>query len=317
LSDPGVVRAFADKVRNDRRLVALYLLTVADIRGTSPKVWNAWKAKLLEDLFRLTRRLLNPGTVPAENTLQARQERALVKLRAYAIAEDAPRKLWDKLDDSYFLRHDEQDIVWHTRFLNYCVDTPVPIVKARLSPIGEGLQVMIYAPDEKSLFARICGFFQSINFSIVEAKIYTTRHGYALDSFQVMDPVGAISHYRDLISYIEHELQAQLRTHGALPEPSKGRLSRQVKYVTMTPEVHIRPDEKGAYYYLNVVAADRPGLLYRIARVLNNYGINLYTAKIHTLGERAEDTFLVNGDALRDTKKVVRLETELMQELQP
>ena len=179
LSDPDVIRAFADRVRNDRRLVALYLLTAADIRGTSPKVWNAWKAKLLEDLFRTTRRLLNPGTVPAENTLHARQERALVKLRAYAIADDAPRKLWDRLDDSYFLRHDEQDIVWHTRLLNYRVDTPVPIVKARLSPIGEGLQVMIYAPDEKSLFARICGFFQSISFSIVEAKIYTTRHGYA------------------------------------------------------------------------------------------------------------------------------------------
>ena len=317
LSDADVIRAFADKVRNDRRLVALYLLTVADIRGTSPKVWNAWKAKLLEDLFRSTRRLLNPGTIPAENTLQARQERALVKLRAYAIPEDAPRKLWDKLDDSYFLRHDEQDIVWHTRLLNYRVDTPVPIVKARLSPIGEGLQVMIYAPDEKSLFARICGFFQSISFSIVEAKIYTTRHGYALDSFQVMDPARATSHYRDLISYIEHELETQLRAHGELPAPSKGRLSRQVKYVPMTPEVHIRPDEKGAYYYLNVVAGDRPGLLYRIARVLDDHGINLYTAKINTLGERAEDTFLVSGDALRDTKKVVRLETELVQELQP
>ena len=316
LSDPDVIRAFAGKVGNDRRLVALYLLTVADIRGTSPKVWNAWKAKLIEDLFRSTRRLLNPGTIPAENTLQARQERALAKLRAYAIPEDAPRKLWHKLDDSYFLRHDEQDIVWHTRLLNYRVDTPVPVVKARLSPIGEGLQVMIYAPDEKSLFARICGFFQSVNFSIVEAKIYTTRHGYALDSFQVMDPVRATSHYRDLISYIEHELETQLRAHGELPAPSKGRLSRQVKYVPMTPEVHIRPDEKGAYYYLNIVAGDRPGLLYRIARLLDDHGINLYTAKINTLGERAEDTFLVSGDALRDTKKVVRLETELVRELQ-
>ncbi len=317
LSDPDVIRAFADKVRDYRRLVALYLLTVADIRGTSPKVWNAWKAKLLEDLFRSTRRLLNPGTAPAENTLQARQERALVKLRAYAIADDAPRRFWDKLDDSYFLRHDEQDIVWHTRLLNYRVDTPGPIIKARLSPIGEGLQVMIYAPDEKSLFARICGFFQSISFSIAEAKIYTTRHAYALDSFQVMDPARATSHYRDLISYIEHELETQLRAHGELPAPSRGRLSRQVRYVPMTPEVHIRPDEKGAYYYLNVVAGDRPGLLYRIARVLDNYGINLYTAKINTLGERAEDTFLVSGEILRDTKAVVRLETELVQELQP
>jgi [protein-PII] uridylyltransferase len=315
LSEPAVIRAFADKVGSDRRLVALYLLTVADIRGTSPKVWNAWKAKLLEDLFRAARQLLNPS-VPAENTLLARQERALVKLRAYAIADAAARRLWAKLDDSYFLRHDEQDIVWHTRLLNYRVETAVPIVQARLSPAGEGLQVMIYAPDEKSLFARISGFFQSVNFSIAEAKIYTTRHGYALDTFQVMDPARGTSHYRDLISYIEHELQSQLRAHGPLPEPFKGRASRQVKYVPITPEVHIRPDEKGAYYYLNVVAADRPGLLYRIARLLDNYGINLYTAKINTLGERAEDTFLVDGEALRNAKQVLRLETELVQELQ-
>ena len=191
------------------------------------------------------------------------------------------------------------------------------MVKARLSPLGEGLQVMIYTRDEKSLFARICGFFQSISFNIVEAKIYTTKHGYALDSFQVMDPAKEASHYRDLISYIEHELSAQLRAHGALPPPSRGRLSRQVKYVPMTPEVHIRPDEKGAYYYLSVVAGDRPGLLYRIARVLDGHGINLYTAKINTLGERAEDTFLVTGDALQDTKKVVQLEAELAHELQP
>ncbi|HEX4985010.1 MAG TPA: [protein-PII] uridylyltransferase [Burkholderiales bacterium] len=316
LSDPDVIRAFADKVRTDRRLVALYLLTVADIRGTSPKVWNAWKGKLLEDLFRSTRRLLNPGAAPAENTLQARQERALAKLRAYAIPDEAARRLWEKLDDSYFLRHDEQEIVWHTRLLNHRVDTPQPIVRARLSPVGEGLQVMIYAPDERSLFARICGFFQGISFSVVEAKIYTTRHGYALDTFQVLDPAHATSHYRDMISYVEHELEAQLRAHGTLPEPASGRLSRRVKHVSMTPEVEIRPDEKGAYYYLNVVAGDRPGLLYRIARVLDSYDVNLYTAKINTLGERAEDTFLVNGSALHDTKKVVRLETELVQQLQ-
>ncbi|MGQ0579380.1 MAG: [protein-PII] uridylyltransferase [Betaproteobacteria bacterium] len=317
LFDPDVIGAFAAKAGDDRHLVALYLLTVADIRGTSPKVWNAWKGQLLEDLFRATRRLLNPAAVPAENTLQARQERVLEKLRAYAIPEGSQRGLWTQLDDSYFLRHDEQDIVWHTRLLNYRVNPPEPVIKARLSPIGEGLQVMIYSRDEKSLFARICGFFQSINFSIVEAKIYTTRHGYALDSFQVMDPAGATLHYRDLISYVEHELEGRLRAHGPLPSPSAGRMSRQVRYVPITPEVHIRPDEKGAYYYLNVTAGDRPGLLYRIARVLDSNGIDVHTAKINTLGERAEDSFLVTGEVLHDSKRVVRLETELVHELQP
>ncbi|HWA13328.1 MAG TPA: [protein-PII] uridylyltransferase [Burkholderiales bacterium] len=317
LSDPDVIRAFAARMKDDRHLVALYLLTVADIRGTSPKVWNAWKGKLLEDLFRATRRLLNPAAVPAENTLQARQERALGKLRAYAIAADAHKELWSRLDDSYFLRHDETEIVWHTRALYSRVNTAEPIVRARLSPLGEGLQVMIYTPDEKSLFARICGFFQGISFSVVEAKIYTTRHNYALDSFQVMDPARETQHYRDLMAYIEHELAAQLRAHAALPAPVNGRLSRQVKYVSITPQVHIRPDEKGAYHYLSVVAGDRPGLLYRIARVLDDHGIALYNAKVNTLGERAEDTFLVAGDALRDTRKVVELESELAHALQP
>ncbi|MGH8676905.1 MAG: [protein-PII] uridylyltransferase, partial [Burkholderiales bacterium] len=154
-------------------------------------------------------------------------------------------------------------------------------------------------------------------FSIVEAKIYTTRHGYALDTFQVMDPSRATLHYRDVISYIEHELSDRLKQGGPLQPPSTGRLSRQLKNFPITPEVHLRPDERGAYHYLNLVAGDRPGLLYRVACVLVKYGISVYTAKINTLGERAEDTFLVSGDALKNTRSTVRLETELVHELQP
>jgi [protein-PII] uridylyltransferase len=317
LSDPDVIAAFVETVRTDRRLVALYLLTVADIRGTSPKVWNAWKAKLLEDLFRLARQRLAPGTASAENTLQAKQARVAERLRAYAIPEQAHLSLWRELDDSYFMRHDEQEIAWHTRVLNYRVMTRSAVVKARLSPIGEGLQVMIYCPDEKSLFARICGFFATTNFSIAEARIYTTRHGYALDTFQVLDPSKATSHYRDLISYIEHELTARLQAHGPLPPPTRGRLSRRVLNFPITPEVQIRPDEKGQYHYLSIIAGDRPGLLYRVARVLDQYGVSVRTAKINTLGERAEDSFLVSGEALNDAKTIVRVEAELVQELHP
>jgi [protein-PII] uridylyltransferase len=315
LSDPDVIAAFVDRVKTGRRLNALYLLTVADIRGTSPRVWNAWKAKLLEDLFHAARRRLSPEPGAAENTLQAKQARVLARLRAYAIPPDTHLGLWKNLDDSYFLRHDEHEIAWHTRLLNYRVSPGTPIVKARLSPVGEGLQVMIYSPDEKSLFGRICGFFASINFSIVEAKIYTTRHGYALDSFQVMDPTRTAAHYRDLISYIEHELAVRLKEHGPLPEPGRARLSRRLRNFPITPEVLIRPDEKGAYHYLSIVAGDRPGLLYRVARVLDSYGVDVHTAKINTLGERVEDSFLISGEALDDPKTVVKLEAELVQEL--
>jgi [protein-PII] uridylyltransferase len=315
ISDPDVVRAFAERVGDERRLTALYLLTVADIRGTSPKVWNAWKAKLLEDLYRLTRRLLAGQGASLENSVQSRQEEAQAKLRLYALPEQAHEKLWAQLDTAYFLRHDPQEIAWHTRLLYYRVDTPRPIVKARISPAGEGLQVMVYVPDQKELFARICSFFEGISYDIHDAKVYTTRHGYALDTFQVQDPDNSRPRYRDIMSYIEYELVERLLHKTPLPALPQPRLSRQLRHFPISPEVNIQPDDRGTYQVLSVIAGDRPGLLSRIARTLTTYDINLHTAKVNTLGARAEDVFLITGAVLHDPKRVVRFEADLVEQL--
>ncbi|MBI2314062.1 MAG: [protein-PII] uridylyltransferase [Betaproteobacteria bacterium] len=317
LSNMEVISAFAQKVGSDRRLAALYLLTVADIRGTSPKIWNAWKGKLLEDLFWATRRMLSGAQGTAAGLVETRQSKVLDLLRLYAIPSHAHERLWSQLDTAYFLRHDAQEIAWHTRLLNYRVNTPDPVIKARLSPAGEGVQVLIYTPDQKDLFARICSFFERIGFSIIEAKIYTTRHGYALDSFLVMEAGGESTQYRDLLSFIEYELAERLRKQTPLEPPLQGRVSRQLKHFPITPEVLIRPDERGNYHILSIVAGDRPGLLSRIARALVKYGVNLESAKIVTLGARAEDTFLISGEALADSKAVIRLESDLLEALQP
>jgi [protein-PII] uridylyltransferase len=315
LSDPDVIREFARVVGTERRLVALYLLTVADIRGTSPKVWNAWKGKLLEDLFRLTRRILRGASVGYDQDVQAKQSEALRLLRLYALSDTAGEALWRELDVAYFLRHEPQEIAWQTRTLHYRVNTDRPVVKARLSPIGEGLQVMIYAKDEPDLFARICGYFESINYSIVDAKIHTTRHGYALDTFLVLG-TGTSHHYRDMMGLIEHELAERLERRTPLGPPARGRVSRQLKHFPITPEVHIRPDEKGQYSLVSITAGDRPGLLYGIARVFNQYHVDLHTAKIVTLGERAEDVFVVSGEVLAKPKTVLQLEQDLLAALQ-
>ena len=315
VDDPEVARAFAATVGDERRLVALYLLTVADIRGTSPKVWNGWKAKLLEDLFRLARRVLS-GEAPALDTAVAeKQAEAARLLRLYAMSDAVKDRFWASLDTTYFLRHDAQEIAWQTRNLHYRVDTKVPVVRARLAPFGEGLQVMIYTPDREALFARICGYFEHAHFNIVEAKIHTTRNGYALDSFLVMGK-GPGSHYRDLMSLIETGLTAELQSNAPLPPPGSGRVSSRVRHFPISPAVEIRPDERGAYHSLNIVASDRPGLLYRVARRLTEHRLNLYSAKINTLGDRAEDVFLVSGAALGNSKEVLRLEQELLAELQ-
>lgn len=317
LSDPRVVSDFATLVGTDRRLVALYLLTVADIRGTSPKVWNAWKAKLLEDLFRSTRKALGGSPETLAGSVQDRKDRVRVKLQAYTMAPGVEEKLWARLGDGYFLRHDPGEIAWHTRQLFHRVESREPVVRARLSPIGEGLEVMIYVPDQKLLFARICSFFERLGYNIVEARIYTTRDGYALDSFLVMDPGGtARSHYRDVISYVEHELAESLRAGGPLPAAARGRVSRQLKAFPLTPEITVRPDERGQFHYLNLIAGDRPGLLSMVARTLAEYGIDVQTAKINTLGSRAEDVFLLKGDSLRDGRMVIRLETDLIHQLE-
>jgi [protein-PII] uridylyltransferase len=311
LADPDVVRRFAEVVGTERRLIALYLLTVADIRGTSPKVWNAWKGKLLEDLFRYARRILRGAAVDLEQDVQAKQAEALRLLRLYALSDTAKDALWAELDVAYFLRHDASEIAWQTRTLHYRFKSDVPVVKARLSSVGEGVQVMIYCPDQPELFARICGYFESIQFNIVDAKIHTTRHGYALDTFQIL-AAGHDPDYRSSIARIEHELAELLTKKNPLPVAGQKRLSRQLRHFPIQPEVSIRPDDKGQFHVLSVTAGDRPGLLYGIAKVLSRYDVNLHTAKITTLGERAEDVFLIGGNSLNRPRVVVDLETDLL-----
>ncbi|WP_281915393.1 [protein-PII] uridylyltransferase [Caldimonas thermodepolymerans] len=313
LSDPQVIENFAAIVGNERYLTALYLLTVADIRGTSPKVWNAWKGKLLEDLYRLTLRALG-GTRPnLDAEIEARKQEALQDLALRSQLPGTQEALWKTLEVSYFARHEAGDIAWHARSLWRHVQTQQPIVKARPSPVGEGLQVLVYAPDRADLFARICGYFDGAGFSILDAKIHTTRAGYALDTFQVVSPY--TDHHRDLVALVETQLVQALEDTGPLPEPSRGRLSRRVKSFPVQPRVMLRPDERAQRWLLSVSASDRTGLLYSIARVLAKYRVNLQLAKVTTLGERVEDTFLIDGPALAQARTQLELESDLLDAL--
>jgi [protein-PII] uridylyltransferase len=311
LSDPDVIAAFAKLIGSERRLTALYLLTVADIRGTSPKVWNAWKGKLLEDLYRLTLRALGGARPNLDAEIEATKLEARLLLNLASLPATAEVPLWRTLQLSYFTRHEAGDIAWHTRALIDLVDTPSPVVRARVSPLGEGLQVLVYAPDRQDLFARTCGYFDSAGFNILDAKVHTTTGGYALDTFLVVSP-HFDTPYRDLIAYVETQLTLALKATGPLPEPSRGRISRRVKSFPVTPRVTLRPDERAQHWLLGVSASDRSGLLYAISRVLANHNINLQLAKITTLGERVEDTFLIDGSALQQNKLQLQIESEML-----
>jgi [protein-PII] uridylyltransferase len=314
LSDTDVIATFAKRMGNERYLTALYLFTVADIRGTSPKVWNAWKGKLLEDLYRLTLRVLGGHVADPHVEIEARKREALIQMALHAMPFEAHKPLWDTVDVSYFMHHDANDIAWHTRQLSRHVNSGKTIVRARLSPLGEGLQVLVYTPDQADLFARICGYFDQRGFSILDARVHTAYNHYALDTFQVIAQAMP-NLYQELTSMVETELHNAILQTGPLPPPSRGRVSRRVKSFPITPRINLQPDEKGQRWLLNISASDRVGLLYSVARVLARHKVNLQLAKINTLGERVDDTFLIDGPELQENKAQIEIETELLDAL--
>ncbi|MBU3996836.1 MAG: [protein-PII] uridylyltransferase [Gammaproteobacteria bacterium] len=314
LSDPDIIAAFAKRMGNERYLSALYLFTVADIRGTSPKVWNAWKGKLLEDLYRLTLRVLGGHAADPHAEVESRKREALIQLALHALPFEAHKALWDTFDVGYFMRHDAADIAWHTRQLSRYVNSGKSVVRSRLSPLGEGLQVLVYTPDRPDLFARICGYFDQGGFSILDARVHTAYNHYALDTFQVIAQ-GMTEHYQELTSMVESELSRTIAEDGPLPPPGRGRVSRRAKSFPIAPRVTLRPDEKGQRWLLNISASDRVGLLYCVARVLAKHQINLQLAKINTLGERVDDTFLIEGPELQHNRAQIDIETELLEAL--
>jgi [protein-PII] uridylyltransferase len=320
LTDPEVITRFAHQMGDARHLTALYLLTVADIRGTSPKVWNAWKGKLLQDLYHTTLRALGGAKPNPQADSEARKQDARQRLALMTADRGIEEPLWATLDTRYFLRHEAGDIAWHARALHKQLDAKSAVVRARPSPVGEGLQVMVYAPDAHELFARICGYFDKAAFSILDARVHTSSRGYALDTFQVVsDQVDhqAPAAYRDLIALVETQLREALESSTPMPDPSQARPSRRVRSFPVTPRVSLRPDERAQRWLLSVSTSDRAGLLYAVARVLARNQINLQLAKISTLGERVEDTFLVDGPALRNARAQLRIESELLDAVGP
>ncbi|MGB4811005.1 MAG: [protein-PII] uridylyltransferase [Methylophilaceae bacterium] len=317
LSDPSVIEYFAQFVKNERRLTALYLLTVADIRGTSPIVWNAWKARLLENLFHETKYALANQTAYAQQAISLRKLEAENKLKRYGLSTNAYEPLWAQFGAHYFIRHESDEIAWHSRLLTPHLNSLKSIVRARLSPNGDGIQVMIYAKDRQDLFACICNFFDRMSYSIVEAKIYTTGHDYALDTFIVLDQSGKSVSYSGLLKFIEQQLSKKIDSNIALDAPLKGRISRQVKHMPIETQISIVEDLDQNRHKLDIIANDRPGLLARLARILLILKVELHNAKINTLGNRAEDSFIISGfrDQKLDSQTVLALKMAIKAEI--
>ncbi|HAJ72216.1 MAG TPA: [protein-PII] uridylyltransferase [Methylophilaceae bacterium] len=295
LSDPEIINQFAKFVHNEYRLTALYLLTVADIRGTSPNVWNAWKARLLESLYFQTLNVIKTQETDLRTQIEQRKQEARGKLDKFGIQPDSISKLWEHFGEPYFVRFDNDEIAWQSRLLMPHQHTDKPIIRARLSPNGDGIQVMIYVKDRHDIFARICHFFDSMHYNIAQAKIYTTQNGYALDSFIILEQTTKLVSYNGLLSLIEENLTSILIANQALADPIQGRVNRQVKHMPIKTNVKISSEANSGFHQLEIIANDRPGLLAQIAHQFLLFDIELHNAKINTLGNRVEDSFIISA----------------------
>ena len=312
IADPAVINEFARMVGTEKRLLALYLLTVADIRGTSPKVWNNWKARLLEQLFRATRRVFTAlGTDTVFDALADRLVEARRLLALYAVDVDRAEKFWRSLDSVYLQRHSADEIAWHARNLFFRLDTDKPVVRTRLMPSGEGLQIMVYVKDRAELFSRTMNVLARLNFSVLDARVHTSKTGYAIDTFTVVNASSASQAYRDVRQLLEHAIAEVLTENSPLKAAQLGKATRQQRHFPIAPTIEITGDEQGQRFVLEIVAADRTGLLARIAEVLSSRSVAIQTARINTLGARAEDIFVVSGGRLAEESTRIALETEL------
>jgi [protein-PII] uridylyltransferase len=281
-------------------------------------VWNAWKGKLLEDLYQLTLRALGGAQPDLQAQIEARRQQARAQLAQRGAPPGCEQPLWQTLDVGYFARHDAEEMAWHAQSLagHVGVGVGAAVVRARRSLSGDGLQVLLYVHDQPALFARICGYFDRHGFSIQDARVHTTSDGFALDTFQVVgplpDPDDEAEGYRLLVAQVQAQALAAIQRSGPLPPPTRGRVSRRVRSFPETPSVTLTPDERAQRWLLTVTASDRVGLLYAIARVLAQHGINLQLAKVTTLGERVEDVFLIDGDMLQQPKVQLQIENELL-----
>lgn len=294
IHDPAVVNQFAAQVEDCERLDCLYLLTVADIRGTNPKLWNDWKDTLLRDLYESALRVLRRGL---ENPIDAAELVEETRAQARRLLETQPEigeaveDLWRTLDDDYFLMSSPDEIAWQTRAILGRSERDLPLVTVRQG--RGGTEVFTYTRDQEFLFAAATAALDRLGLNIVNARIVTAKDGMTLDSYVVLEEGGEAISNTEREEEIRRSVKTALQRPRDALAPVKRIPRRQLRHFPISTRVRFHTDHRNERTIMEVITGDRPGLLARIGRVLADERVRLQNAKIATFGERAEDTFFV------------------------
>ena len=323
IQDPEVIHEFAGLVQDQVRLDYLYTLTVADINATNPTLWSSWRATLMHQLYLHTKRALRSGLenyVDRHDYVLEIQDHAIERLAEYNLAREDILRIWNNVDEDYFIGESVSDIIWHTSGINKhdLSDGPLILIKddiSRRRPDEGSTQIFVHMKNSHEIFASIVTALDALALNIVDARIASSSADLVFDTFTVLEsngqPVGEKPARRERIrnALLKH-LDPQTS-----PESAQRRTPRLLKQFVLATEVAI--SHQGDHSILDITAADRPGLLVIIANILADMDITVLNAKITTLGERVEDVFHVgkNGGAIHDDDVRRELTDRICQEL--
>lgn len=317
ISDPAVIHDFASAMGDKLHLDCIYLLTVCDIRGTSPTLWNSWKASLLEELYLATKSALQRGLeqplAQQERITEIRKE-ALISLKKKYSLEQI-ENTWAPLRKSYFLRYHPDEISWQTSLIIDANAEDLPLIEIYDHQHQGTTNIFIYTHDQSQLFSTITSSLETLNLNILDARIVTTDDNFVLSTYLVHESNGkAVStqgRKEQIIDRLKKVLQGPISKR--IPEINK-RPSRQHQFMDIDTHITFEKDKKGLRTVLKIKTADRPGLLSRIGQAFSDCDISLHNARIATFGEKAEDTFIItdhNNQALSGQQQIDKLKDRL------
>ncbi len=297
IQDPKVINEFAALVGDQAHLDYLYVLTVADVRGTNPQLWNSWKATLFHDLHDLTGRALRRGLenpIDREQLIEEKQEAARNLLAAAGTAREDVDRIWRLFDEEYFLRYRSEEIAWHTEFLvDSDTDSEYGLLDVRKQANGDGIEAVLYTPRRKRTFAHATELLAELGMTIVDARIVPIANGFSLDTYIFMELDHRIEVDQSRLVKIRRNLTRILATDDKRALKVTRQAPRQVRMFSTKTVVHFDTDLANNRTVMELAAGDRPGLLSTVGQVFIEFDINIETAKIMTIGERAEDVFTI------------------------
>ncbi len=321
IADPDVIHEFALTVGDQVHLDFLYLLTVADVRGTNPKLWNSWKANLFEELYKRTKVVLRRGLenpIDREELIADHKRQALELLANSGVAGPDHAAVWEGFSDDYFLTHSPEEITWHTQLLaEHEHDKGEIRVAVRDVPQRGGMSVVVYAPSQFITFAPVTGALDELGLSIHDARLAPAGSGYTLSSYAVLERADCLASSELRLEEIRAGVKNAIERFDINAPQISRRVPRQVRMFSTLTRIEFSNDKAHARTVMELVTGDRPGLASRVGRVMVSLGIRVLNAKISTVGERAEDVFFLCDRKQRPLTMELReiLKQRLLEEL--